>query len=32
MTGFHYAPSKRWCVGYAMLDGEVRSAGSGTSS
>jgi hypothetical protein len=32
ITDFHYAPSKRWCVGFAMLRGEVQSAGKGTSS
>jgi hypothetical protein len=27
-----FAPSKRWCVGFAMLHGGVRSAGKGTST
>ncbi len=26
------APSKRWCVGFAMRHGETRSAGKGKSS
>jgi hypothetical protein len=32
ITGSNCALSKRWCVGFAMLNGEARSAGKGTSS
>jgi hypothetical protein len=32
ITGSNYALPKRWCVGFAMLNGEARSAGKGTSS
>jgi hypothetical protein len=32
ITDSNCAPSKRWCVGFAMCHGETRSAGKGKSS